>query len=116
GTNAHVIVEEPPVAASVESDAASPESFTLTLSAPHDTGLRELATRYVDHLGASADSFADICATANAGRTAFSKRLALVARDAGQARRLLGDWLDGGSPPGLWIGSVQPVEVAFCFG
>src|SRR5262249_24741923 len=63
GTNAHVLLEEAPA---VEASPAGGERplQVLALSARTEPALRELAERYRQQLGASAESLADLCHTA----------------------------------------------------
>ena len=88
GTNAYVILEEAPSVSSVSSlSAPAPADapverpvHLLTLSAKTAKALQELAERYHEHLRQHpAQSFTDVCYTANTGRTHFEHRLALVA-------------------------------------
>jgi acyl transferase domain-containing protein/NADPH:quinone reductase-like Zn-dependent oxidoreductase/acyl carrier protein/SAM-dependent methyltransferase len=79
GTNAHVIVQSFEKQASPANDAERP-LHVLALSAKSENALIELADRYRAHLETeSTQSFADICFTANTGRSQFQHRLAIVA-------------------------------------
>ncbi|MEM8533214.1 MAG: aminotransferase class III-fold pyridoxal phosphate-dependent enzyme, partial [Chloroflexota bacterium] len=102
GTNAHIIVEDAPVA---ESKAAIPQktkqrsSHLLTLSARSETALTALADRYAQHIAAHSDnSLEDICYTANIGRTHFPHRLATVANTSEQLRKQLQAFASGKRP------------------
>jgi 3-oxoacyl-(acyl-carrier-protein) synthase/SAM-dependent methyltransferase len=107
GTNVHVILEEPPESGD-DTDALRLErpQHVLALSAPRPDALRELATRYVAHLPGVTAAFADICHTANAGRSHFRHRLAVVAADAVEAVAALRAWLDGQPHANLVAGDV----------
>jgi acyl transferase domain-containing protein/acyl carrier protein len=62
----------------------------LTLSAKTDRALQELAQRYDDFLASHPKlSLADICFTANIGRSHFDCRLAVVAKSAAQLQEQL---------------------------
>ncbi|MDZ8227267.1 beta-ketoacyl synthase N-terminal-like domain-containing protein [Nostoc sp. ChiVER01] len=79
GTNAHVIVEEAPVR-ELERSLVKRPIHLLALSAKSETGLKELTTRITNYLTANpTESLADICFTANTGRSHFEHRLAIVA-------------------------------------
>jgi acyl transferase domain-containing protein/SAM-dependent methyltransferase/acyl carrier protein len=82
GTNAHVILEEAPLAknAAVESDSAV---RVLALSARSPEALRSLSLRFADHLAQHKDAtVADICYTANTGRAAMAERVVYLAPSA----------------------------------
>lgn len=81
GTNSHLVLEEAPARETVISSSLPDRSHhLLTLSAPNQTALRELAQRYVDHLeNQPTSNLGDICFTANTGRKHFDQRLAVVA-------------------------------------
>ncbi|WP_315788439.1 beta-ketoacyl synthase N-terminal-like domain-containing protein [Fischerella sp. JS2] len=79
GTNAHVIVEEAPVR-QLERSLVERPIHLLALSAKSETALKELTTRITNYLTANpSESVADICFTANTGRSHFDHRLAIVA-------------------------------------
>lgn len=114
GTNAHVIVEEAPaVAAPVGSADGRPH--VLCVSARSDAALRTLAAAYVQHPIAE-DSFADLCATANTGRSHFLHRLAIVTDTSRRAQETLASFVNGEVSDGACHGSRKgPREIAFLF-
>ena len=99
GTNAHVIVAEPPApAASVGNGGVGPH--LLPLSAKTEPALAALAARYAQRLEqADAEEFAAVAFTAGAGRAHFSHRLAVIAASAGEARAALETFAAGKSSP-----------------
>jgi len=102
GTNAHLLLEqalEPERPAGVRDQADGLQM--LTLSARSEAALLESAARYATCLAACEAPFADICHTANSGRTHFSHRLAVLARSAGEAAGHLAAWRK--SPPGRQV-------------
>jgi iturin family lipopeptide synthetase A len=79
GTNAHIILEEAPTRINKDNRSDRPRHL-LTLSAKSDIALRELADRYNDRLQTCSDSsLANVCFTANTGRTHFKYRAAVTA-------------------------------------
>ena len=76
GTNTHILVEAAP-----EREPVTPQRTTqlFTLSAKSETALTELVEAYTQHIPNHPEqSLADICCTANTGRTDFDHRLAVV--------------------------------------
>ncbi|MEI7717912.1 MAG: polyketide synthase, partial [Mycobacterium sp.] len=104
GTNAHVIVEEAPIAepavALEPSDDRRP--MVLPLSARTATALLQSADRYRNWLIAHPEAtLADVCLTAGAGRSHFEHRAALVVTSTESAGELLGALADDRPAPGL---------------
>jgi acyl transferase domain-containing protein/acyl-CoA synthetase (AMP-forming)/AMP-acid ligase II/acyl carrier protein len=85
GTNAHVIVEEGPAPAVEQSEAAWSVEV-LALSARTSSALQTLSGAYAGFLRSHPEvSLSDFAYTANAGRSHFPFRLAVVAGDAAEA-------------------------------
>ena len=117
GTNAHVIVEEAPASAP-RADLPDRPLHVLAVSARSKGALKDLARRYADHLGDHEDlALADVCFSANTGRSHFAHRLAIVESTADGMRGRLGDaWT--ADTPGVVHGSFEPSrrpKVAFLF-
>ena len=113
GTNAHVVIEEAPVAANA--GAAQPEagSQVIVLSARSETALSVATDRLATHLREHPDlSLADVAHTLQSGRRAFPYRRWLVATHTDEAVRLL-------AQPAIACGTSGPVggerQVAFMF-
>ncbi len=140
GTNCHVIVEEAPVqeaggaggaegaggeertsSAIFEDNSKSSERpvHLLTLSAKSEKALKELAQRYADFLASHPEVFlADVCFTANTGRSHFDHRLAVVAESTEQLQEALSAFATGKETTGLVSGQVQikkRQKIAFLF-
>ncbi|MFM9035290.1 MAG: type I polyketide synthase [Mycobacterium sp.] len=128
GTNAHVLIEEAPQAASDETaedladDAAATESprepwSLLPLSARSAQGLTALAQRYSAWLEAHPDApISDVCFTAGTGRSHFEHRAAVVANSAAEARMLLDDLVANRLRPGVVRGECgDPPTTAWFF-
>ncbi|VFN00102.1 MAG: Phosphopantetheine attachment site, partial [Candidatus Kentron sp. G] len=107
GTNAHVVLEEAPDDGWLGSSEASPQEASpqsvrpwhlLALSAKSEEALRELAHNYAIWLETHPETpFADVCFTANTGRSHFEHRLALVAGSSTDAEEKLraADYVSG---------------------
>ncbi|HEX8186563.1 MAG TPA: beta-ketoacyl synthase N-terminal-like domain-containing protein, partial [Blastocatellia bacterium] len=90
GTNAHLIVEEPP-ARIPSSPARGPH--VLTLSAKTEESLLELADRYRRLFDERPElDIAAVCQSSNTGRSNFNRRLALVTSSIDDARRQLNEF------------------------
>jgi acyl transferase domain-containing protein/acyl carrier protein len=111
GTNAHVVVEE--VAPVPEREEKHRPSYLLCLSAKTQPALAALARSYATYLEATSEPLADICHTANAGRSHFAYRLAILGPSALEiAQRLARVELPGASEP-LVPPPLVPPKVAF---
>ena len=91
GTNAHMIVEEAPARIRPERLPSRP-CHILTLSARTESAVKTLAGRYVKHLADHPeDDVMNVCFSANAGRSHFAHRVAVVAESKEQLREALAD-------------------------
>jgi len=79
GTNAHVIVEEPPQQAAGNRTAIERPLQVIGLSAKSEKALREQAGQLAERLARDPAAIEDVAFTSNAGRTHFGYRLAAVA-------------------------------------
>nr|AQW44893.1 polyketide synthase [Corallococcus coralloides] len=112
GTNAHVILEEPP-AAPARQVSSAPGAQVLTLSARTPAALQAMAGRFADFLSASAEaSLQDICRTAALRRTHHEYRLAVVGGSAAEVAQKLREAASGPMPARKGTG---PRKVVFVF-
>lgn len=88
GTNAHVILEEAPLVAEPKAEVERPLHL-LALSARSEAALREMEERYRGVLAEGTERLEDLCFTANAGRSHFEWRTAMVARSNGEMKERL---------------------------
>ncbi|MCC5622300.1 type I polyketide synthase, partial [Nostoc sp. CHAB 5715] len=118
GTNAYLVLEEAPRLAKVTTAIERPRQL-LTLSAKSQTALREIATKYEQHLKANrSQSLADICFTANTGRSHFAHRLTVSAASTAEIGAQLAAFLSEKQQPGVEnreILSSQKPKIAFLF-
>jgi acyl transferase domain-containing protein/acyl carrier protein/phospholipid N-methyltransferase len=122
GTNAHIVLEEYQAEKETrESPAAVNRPLhLLALSAKSGDALRELAGRYEAHLSAKPDMDpADICFTANTGRSHFNHRLAVTAASVPDIQEKLAAFRAKNEMPGLIHANAQDIEnqagIAFLF-
>jgi myxalamid-type polyketide synthase MxaB len=121
GTNAHVLLEEPPVKAGAPpagGATADRPVHLCALSARTPEALRELAGRYAAWLDkAEPGTLGDVCYTANTGRAAFEHRLAAVVDSAGVLRQRLSEVAADATPAGVATGhaSSERPRVAMLF-
>ena len=117
GTNAHVVVEEAPAIAARTAPAAP--AYLFALSARDGRALAVLADRYVTALADRHDKdLADICHTANVGRSHFAERATIVARSISELSTALAALSRGEAAPGLRTGRAgkrDPLRYAFLF-
>src|SRR5205085_5562438 len=104
GTNAHVVLEEAPEAAS---EAARREAQLLILSARTEGALERATAKLGERLGdADAPELADVAYTLQVGRRGFAHRRALVARDAKSAAAALA--AAGSAHPHVGLAAATP--------
>jgi thioester reductase-like protein len=96
GTNAHVVVAAPAEPATDHDPPAPPDRpEVLVLSAGSSRALRELAGRYVRHLGAGTQRLADTCFTSQVGRTRREFGLAVAGKTDREIAGQLTAYLNG---------------------
>lgn len=118
GTNAHVIVEEAPARIERCPDRPERTRHVLTLSARAEPALGQLAGAYARALRSRSDSTAgDVGYSANAGRSHFKHRLALVAATTSEMAHKLEAFQRGEHLAGVFRGGPvgEDVKVAFLF-
>jgi acyl transferase domain-containing protein len=125
GTNAHTILQEPPLpdgedAIEAEDAGDAPRLAELVvLSAKAPGSLQDLADHWIDYLGEDGvGPLSDVAFTAATGRAHLPHRLALVGRSAEDVRAKLRSWREGRAPQGVVTGHVPPYrkpKVAFVF-
>jgi len=118
GTNVHVVLEEAPPWESADAAAERPQ-HALTLSAKSPEALTDLARRYERFLAEDPGTeWADVCHTANCGRSHFSHRLGVRAATADDAADKLRLFADGERPGGMFHGEAEgrrPPRAGFAF-
>lgn len=118
GTNAHLVLEESSPAARIGSDLERPMHL-LALSAKSQQALKALAQAYDGYLQSHpGTSLADMCFTANTGRTHFSERLVITTESTAQLREQLTAFSAGRKTAALLSGQagdrINP-KIAFLF-
>ncbi len=110
GTNAHVVLQEAPLAAAAAPSLRPQQLLTLSARTPEAlVALSQRMATYLDDADAAAAlSFADIAHTARIGRRAFAYRRSVVAADRAEAARLLAAANAAGATP-----TTDAPEVAF---
>ncbi|MDQ3802677.1 MAG: SDR family NAD(P)-dependent oxidoreductase [Acidobacteriota bacterium] len=118
GTNAHLVVEEPPEEAARSTQSLpQPAHRLLVLSARSPASLRELAARYSRFLSRRSVDVDDLCFTANTGRVHHAVRAAFVGADADSLRARIQAFAGGRTEAGTATGAAPatPPKVAFLF-
>ncbi|NTX52451.1 type I polyketide synthase [Myxococcus sp. CA039A] len=122
GVNAHVLIEEAPLAVTQQRvpEAPVPGPELLALSARSEEALQELTRRYLTwRQGPGKDvPLADVCFTAATGRASFPHRLTVLASSGAQLDERLQAFTSGQRPSGVSAGVVptgRKPRVAFLF-
>jgi acyl transferase domain-containing protein/acyl carrier protein len=103
GTNAHVVLEEAPLVGAAQAAEVERPRHVLALSAKTPEALRDLAARYDAVLAAEPANLADVCFTANTGRSHFEHRIAAQGSSAEEIRARLAERAE---KPGIGAGIV----------
>ena len=117
GTNAHVILEDAPAPADAQDETWN-TPYVLTLSARTGEALKVLAGDYAAHLSSRPDlRCADVCHTANNGRTPLPERMAVVGTSTAELAAQLAAAARDGATPGVVRGAVERArnKVVFLF-
>ncbi len=119
GTNVHVVLEAVSPTAPAPATAPDRPLHQLALSAKTESGLQRLAGCYIEYLEQNPTAVAaDVCYSANVGRSHFNHRAAVTARDASELRQRLQALRDGSKSPGVRAGRVKLAtapRIAFLF-
>jgi acyl transferase domain-containing protein/acyl carrier protein len=115
GTNVHLILESAPNIKSVQSKVERPLHL-LSLSAKTQEALVSLANNYKSFLSSHTEiSLADICFTANTGRSHFEHRLALIAESSDNLRQQLSDFSSKNTGITAQLPNKNRPKIAFIF-
>ncbi|MBW4673439.1 MAG: acyltransferase domain-containing protein [Desmonostoc geniculatum HA4340-LM1] len=107
GTNAHIVLEEAPVAQPIESKVDRPVHL-FTLSAKTASALTQLAHKYQNYLDTNADlSLGDLCWTTNISRSHFAHRFCAIADSPQQLGKHLAALTGDQSPAEVLQGYVE---------
>ena len=108
GTNAHIVIQQAPDAATPPASAAGRSEHILALSAKTTESLRNLAGRYGAFIAeAGGPDLGDLCRTANTCRTHFEQRACIVFRTRDELRIRLEALRRGNACPELWTGPAN---------
>lgn len=122
GTNAHVIVSDWPNKknSQFKKNPVNYPIYLFTLSAKTSVAQKDLVEQYCTFIKKHSDlDLADICFTANTGRSDFNYRLAVVTPSLMELQQKLTEFLIQKSPDNLWVGQVRrnhTLKLAFFFG
>ncbi|HIK08368.1 MAG TPA: SDR family NAD(P)-dependent oxidoreductase [Trichormus sp. M33_DOE_039] len=119
GTNAHIILAAPEIQHQDRENITERPLQILTLSAKNETALKQLAQSYITHFNEHQNmSWADICYSANIGRSQFEYRLSIIADSISTAKEKLSCFIKGETNTNIFTSRVnsQPrPKIAFLF-
>ncbi|MBZ0276125.1 MAG: type I polyketide synthase, partial [Anaerolineae bacterium] len=115
GTNVHILVEQSPQRRRPQPENERPMHI-LALSAWDENALAQSAGNFARYAAAQPDALGDVCFTANAGRSHFPRRLAVVAPDAAGIEAALTAYQNGSTHDSLLTGyERRDKRIAFLF-
>jgi acyl transferase domain-containing protein len=119
GTNAHLIVAQPPVIELTSKEIHERPNHIFTISAQTEAALQDLAVRYLQYLDKQNDlSIADLCFTANTGRAHLPYCLSTIVESTeeliGKLQAFTQQELVTGLSTGKKADSIPP-KIAFVF-
>ncbi|TNH27978.1 AMP-binding protein, partial [Micromonospora orduensis] len=119
GTNAHLLIEQPPAPRPVGESPAHPAPGLLPLSAADPGALRDLAARYRDRLRSQPElPMADVVSTAARARRHLRHRLVARANSTAALADALDGYVGGGTDSRVLLGQADadtPGSVALAF-
>lgn len=119
GTNAHVILAASEIQNQDKENTRERPLQILNLSAKTETALKQLAQNYITYLNQHQDiNLADICYSANTGRSQFEHRLSIIANSLTTAQEKLTCFINNEATTNLFtnqINSPSRPKIAFLF-
>jgi len=116
GTNAHLILEQPPEASASPTRALGEGAWSIPLSGRDPAAVREQASRWAQWMVRSPEAdLASIVATASRHRAHLPARAVVVARDREQLGRGLTALAEGSAHPGVVEGQTRTGSLAVLF-
>ncbi|WP_438861885.1 SDR family NAD(P)-dependent oxidoreductase [Paractinoplanes abujensis] len=118
GTNAHVIIEEPPAASTEPASAPPPADglpVPLVVTARDDVALRAQAERLLTHLDTTPVALNDLGLSLGVTRTKLDRRAVVLATGLDQARQALRALAEGARTSAVREGSLPAGRLAFLF-
>ncbi len=118
GTNAHIIVSEPPLA-EPKADTTDRKAHVFTNSARNNAALKDFAKRLITYMEKHPQAkAADICFSLNTGRAQFAHRLAFVVKDSDDLKSKLSAFVDGKEDQTIYSNVIEKkaeLKTAFLF-
>ncbi|RJF41179.1 SDR family NAD(P)-dependent oxidoreductase [Actinomyces sp. 2119] len=114
GVNAHVALEEAPLAPALGPVSAGPSDNVVVISGRDERELRETVLALADLLGPVGSgrdlALHDVAFTLQEGRAEYDHRLAVVAADVSSLARRLYGWLEGQTHESVRHGTLETVR------
>ncbi|MEO0926673.1 MAG: beta-ketoacyl synthase N-terminal-like domain-containing protein [Cyanobacteria bacterium J06643_13] len=108
GTNAHIVVQEADLLAQKVSITQSRDWHLFTVSARNKRALEQLASRYLEYFNSHSDlAIADVCLTANIGRSHFAHRFAMAVTSVADLQAKLAQYVNQDSSPTIYQGKAN---------
>ncbi|MEO1690072.1 MAG: beta-ketoacyl synthase N-terminal-like domain-containing protein, partial [Cyanobacteria bacterium J06631_6] len=108
GTNVHIVVQEADLSEQEVSITRSRDWHLFTVSARNKRALEQLASRYLEYFNSHSDlAIADVCLTANIGRSHFAHRVAMAVTSVADLQAKLAQYVNQDSSPTIYQGKAN---------
>lgn len=114
GTNAHLIIEEPPqllTQSDVRSDVETDVAQLFTISAKSEAALNAYLNEYLHFLESTTVDFDEVCQASWLARTHFKYRMAFVARNRDELRQAIANRINAIQEKAPQKGGLNPVPL-----